>query len=287
MSLSGLAAGQSSAVTPSSTSAPKSGATELARGHAAWLRGEFDSAEFLFNAAITKGHLKKAELVDAWSSLGAARTVRGNKEGALTAFRRAATLEPKFPVADEAGKRASQLADQARAETKEALEFRIEFANDIRPNEPFSVNVTMHASHMAYVSRVVTTATLAPAAKSIEFPPSEKMSFQLPKEFAVVDTVTTVDVRGFDVHDNEVIVDRFRVMPKAPIKAKRPVDANDRIVAGEPPKPEAKPGKPFFSTAWPWVIGGTLVAGAAAGFLFYQFGPAQSVTLQEISVVPR
>jgi hypothetical protein len=271
---------------PGSALAEGSGAETLVRARASWDKGEFDSAEPLYKEALDRGSLSPAETLDATVRLGASRAVLGKKKGALVAFRQAALLDPRFTVPSEAGRKAVQLASQARREESKIGPYvlKTEVPESVPANKPFRVSASLDATHAALVSRIGVLAREPVSDKSFEKAEvaSTSVAFEIPATIAAGDQVVTVRIDALDPRDNRLVSveKRVKVGPGeapavAPVPA--PVASNTpRATAPDWSKPVPEPKKDegdskrggFWSSPWPYLIGGVaLAAGGAAVYV--------------------
>ncbi len=266
------------------TSAPgqatKPGAAALERARAAWDKGDYDVAEPLYQEAIETGGLDPAEILDAYVRLGSACSVVGKKASALSAFKVAALIDPHFVLPPEAGKRAALIADRARRTETHigALTLGANIPSDISPGESAQVDATLDAAHAVVASKIAVSARdpLSGRSYADAQDPATSVHFKLPASLTLPSATLLVRVDALDVHLNRLAsvegkshvraaegaaVGAVAVAPIFPVgsaaKAKQPDDGKDH-----------KAGGGFWSTAWPYVIGGVaLAAGGAAIYL--------------------
>jgi hypothetical protein len=272
-------------------SAPAAQATAnagLVRARAAWDRGDFDLAEALYRDAIDQGGLLPSELVDSYVHLGAARGVQGKKEGALTAFRRAAMLDARFVVPPEAGRKVTALAETARREQAKMgpLVMRVAVPTSIAAGKPFTVKGTLDAPHAAFVTRVGLDVrdAVTGARYTATQPAATDLSFDVPAKVTAVDGTLSVQVTAYDDHENQIQGQRAHVtVTPAPAAASYAVTAAvTQALAPPAPSsadhPTTKSSGGFFSTAWPYILGGAVLAGAGTA-LYFAFRPPTDVNV--------
>jgi hypothetical protein len=277
----------------------KTGAETLGRAKEAWDGGEFDRSEPLYREALDRGGLTASETLDCYVHLGAARAVMGRKSSALGAFRQAALLDPRFVVPPEAGKKANTLANQARrAEAKVGpFQLRTDVPESAPANKPFKVAATVDATHAALISKVGISARDPTSDKGFEKsePAATSVSWEVPATVAQPNATVSVRVDALDGHDNRLVSIEKRVrieaatepapvavvaapVPNPNAWAKTPPPANDEKKEDEPKK-----GGGFWTSPWPYVIGGAvLAAGGAAVYLGTR--PTDDVTVGAASV---
>lgn len=254
---------------------PNSGAGALSRARAAWQKGDFDVAEPLYKDAIDAGGLGPDEIVDAWVHLGAARAVMGQPKPALEAFRHAAAIDPKFVVPSEAGKRAVQMAEVARREKARLGPMVLALSGDLpstlKTGQGFGVDATLDGPHVPFVAKIgvvardpLTQKSFADARQA-----STLVHFDVPGSIALPGASIVVRVDALDGHDNRLASFERRVQVEAvAVIAQRPEPAQGRDKdKGDNDKKKAGGG--FWSSPWPYVIGGVvLAAGGGAAWYF-------------------
>lgn len=252
---------------------PSPGASALSRARAAWQKGDFDIAEPLYKQAIDAGGLAPDELLDAWTHLGAARAVSGQMKPALEAFRHAATIDPKFQVPPEAGKRANQIGEMARREKARLGPIALTLSGDlpasVKAGEGFAVDAALDAGHIPFVAKLAVVARDPLTQKSFTDTRSAAATvhFDVPGSIALPNASLVVRVDALDAHDNRLVSAEGRVKVGAAVVVKRPDPVSD--APKETDKEKEKKGGGFWSSPWPYVIGGAvLAAGGGAAWFF-------------------
>jgi hypothetical protein len=271
--------------TPAATSAAPSGAETLGRAREAWDKGDFDSSEPLYKEALDRGGLSVKESLDCYIHLGAARAVMGRKRDALVAFRRAALMEPRFVVPSEAGKKAMQLANQARREEAKIGPFQLkgDIPESIAAQKPFRVGASIDATHAALITKIGVFAKDPSSDKSFEKSDlaATNISWELPATIAIANATLTVRVDGLDAHDNRLVsvekhvrvgpgaAEPVAVVPvPAPTTVPGPAAATQALPKEVDKDKGEKKGGGFWASPWPYVLGGVaLAAGGAAVYL--------------------
>jgi hypothetical protein len=269
-------------------SAPR-GADALARARAAWEKGDFDVAEPLYKEAIDKGGLTPDDVVDAYLHLGAARAVLGKLKPSLDAFREAAVIDPKFEVPPEAGKRAKQIADRARYEKRKigAIALSVQAPSTGKPGESFGVDATLDDAHVKIVKQfgIFVRDPLSGKNYQATTAPAAAVHFDVPANFTLPSATLVVRVDALDAHENRLATGESKVRIEAmPAKvADAPPPHSDKARSGardrdrDREKEKPKSGG-FWSSPWPYVIGGVaLAAGGAAAYVFTR--PTDDVSL--------
>jgi len=257
--------------------------TELGRGHAAWMRGDFEAAKDLFAAAVERGNLQRSELLDAYISLGSAWTVLGQKDRALASYRNAAIIDEHFHVPDEAGKKAIQYAEIARKQAARIGQITLKVDHGaFAPTTPADVLVKMDAGQSAFVAKVVLHAESGKETFDFEEPSASDLVFHLPGNLIQGETVT-LSLRGLDTHGSELA--KYNETATVAGATKRKGGAKG--LAESPPASGDKTshGKGFWSSPWPYVIGGVVLVGAAStAVYFWKFAPVNEVSVTQVQV---
>ncbi len=274
------------------TANPPRGAAPLSRAREAWGRGDFDVAETLFREALDEGQLPVKDTLEAYVFLGAAHAVLGKKDPALAAFRQAAVLDSHFKVPPEAGKKAVRLADTAKRQGAKVgvLAMHADMPPTTGVGKGFAVMVRMDPTHAATLTRVGLRVGdgLSGRPYVFEQESAEQLKFQVPGSVAVADARLLVKLVGLDAHDNELVATEGHVQVDAGAKAGAPILAVVPATPGHTTAPrdtthdEKKKGG-FFSTAWPYVIGGALIAGGGAA-AYFATRPSDQVTVTQVHV---
>lgn len=262
-------------VCTSSVALAAPGTAAFDRAKKAWDDGEIDGAERAYQEALERGGLDHQTTLDAWVHLGAARAVLGNRTGALAAFRMALVIDDSFVVPPEAGKKALALADAARHQANRvpALHLSLSAPDETPSGEPFAVNVVLAAGQAAIVARFSLHVEDKTTAKKFDYeeePSGAVVHFRIPASMTLPSATLHVRVNALDSHDNELATSEQTITVRpTPIAERHP--QRDELHA-------AMHGG-FWSTAWPWVIGGVLVAAGGAVGGYYLLKPPDRVSI--------
>jgi hypothetical protein len=258
------------------------GASALKRARAAWDDADFDVAPRLFQDAIKAGGLDRDDVLDAYVRMGSAFAVSGKKTLAYGAFRHAALLDPGFRVPPEAGKKAIAVASQARRAQARvgSLTIDAQAPDEVDAGAAFGVEVALAPARAPLVDSVTFEARDDRAGRAFEqaSPPGSHLHFDVPSRMSVSGARLTIRIEARDAHDNQLAIAEKQVRvatrpvavaaPPAPAKAPplsplQPVPAlhSDQAVG------RASSGG-FWSTAWPYVIGGAALAAGGAAVWF-------------------
>ncbi|HEX3342911.1 MAG TPA: hypothetical protein VHS09_00010 [Polyangiaceae bacterium] len=254
----------------------------------AWDGGDFDLAPGLYQRALDAGSLRRADVVEAYVRMGAALAVAGKSRLALIALKQAALLDPVFTVPPEAGKKAVALADKARRAQHRvgALAVSAQVPDEVPSGAAFGVDVTLAPGHSYLVDSVslVVRDSLASRTFQQDSPPDANLHFDVPLRMTLPDASLVVRVQALDAHNNELISSERRVHVAKPL-----VTSSAALAALGPGRSSRSKdhGKAssggFWSTAWPYVLGGAaLAAGGAA--VYFASRPTDEVHVGAASV---
>jgi hypothetical protein len=256
-----------------STAPPAGGEKALQRAREAWDGGDFDLAPGLYQRALDAGSLRRADVVEAYVRIGSALAVAGKTKPALVALRQAALLDPTFTVPPEAGKKALALAEKARGAQRRvgSLALSAKVSDEVPAGAPFAVEVTLAPGHSAAVDSVglVVRDSLAARTFQQDSPPDAELHFDVPLRMTLPDASLVVRVQAVDAHNNELV------------SAEKHVHVARSVVAPSPALAALGPARPsrsrdrshassggFWTTAWPYIIGGAAVAAGGAAVYF-------------------
>lgn len=260
---------------------PPAGADALARARSAWAKGDFDIAEPLYKKAILAGGLPPADVVDAYVHVGATRAIMGKLKPALEAFRSAAIIDLDFIVPAEAGKKAAKLAAQAKREKQRfgALSFAADLPTNVEAGTSLGIDAKLDGAHVAAVTKVrlVVRDPLTAKSYSASEPPSAVMHFDVPNNLTLPGASLVIRLDALDGHDNRLATTEGKVRVGTAIVAVANHPSTSHAKTAEDEKSKESGG--FWSSAWPWVIGGAIVAGAAGGTTWFLTRPTDDVSV--------
>ncbi|CAN5166574.1 hypothetical protein BH09MYX1_BH09MYX1_09940 [soil metagenome] len=257
------------------------GASALERARNAWSQGEFETAEPAYIEALEKGGLPRDATLECYIKLGAVRGVLGKKDLALAAFRTAALLDAAFVVPPEAGKKTVVLADAAKAQQARVgvgpLKAEPSAPAEVDGAAAFAVNVLLDPAHAAVIARLALSVFDGSTGKTFRFDePAQApfVHFRVPPTIVLPGARLVLHIDALDVHDNVLAEGESRVSVRpGPVASTKPLEGFNS-------------GTSFWSTPWPYVIGGVLLAGAAVGGYFI-FRPPTEVAVGAAQVEPR
>jgi hypothetical protein len=265
----------------------------LSPTHAAWDSGDFDRVPDLCQKALARGGLAKADALDAYTRLGAALAIAGgsHRKAAIAAFRKAALIDPTFKVPPEAGKKAAALAEIARHQQARAgslsLAIQVEGTGaDVESGASFGIDVSFTPVRGTPVTAVTLDATDTLAARTFEqrAPATARTHFDVPKRLTMPDASLLLRVHARDSNDNELAETekRVHVAPAPPVLASGPMAALTAPASASKEDRSTSHGG-FWSSPWPYVIGGAaLAAGGVTTWVLTR--PTADVNVGAVSV---
>jgi hypothetical protein len=277
------------------------GSSSLKQARSAWERGSLDAAEPLYRDALEKGGLSPSEVLEGYVRLGSIRASHGKKESALAAFRAASVLDANFTVPSEAGRKGAAIAEKARKDTAKigSIRLGVQLPQDVSAGKPFRVTATLDRSHLRMVNKVTLVAKDGTTAKEIALDalPDESVEFEVGPEITLPGASITVRVDALDGHKNRLATaeDRVRIPEKEGPPAVASTASSGAAAKNTEPKKETSAalradfgGPPnadtgghghgsFWSSPWPYIIGGIALAGAGAAF-YFGTRPADTIT---------
>ncbi len=246
----------------------------LQKAQKAWDDGDFDQAERAYQEALDKGGLDRAATLECWIHLGSARAVLGNKSGALTAFRMALFIDDTFTVPPEAGKKAVALADTARRQTNRVgtLHMSLTVPADAPSGEPFAVNVLLEAAQAPLITRLSLHVKDPTTSKQYDYEEQAEAvtHFRVPASMTLPNATLKIRVDALDAHDNQLgtAEDRVAIRPTPTAE-----DHGETSAIGT--RDELHKGGGFWSSPWPYLIGGALLAAGGATTAYFLLKPTQ------------
>ncbi len=276
------------------------GAPALRQARAAWERGSFVTAEPLYREAIEKGGLAPDELLEGYVRLGSMRASAGKKDQAVAAFRAAAILDATFSVPTEAGAKGATLAAQAKSDTSKfgSIKLTIDAPKEAPAGKPVKVTAHLDAAHLKIVSRIGVVARDGTTGKEFtrETKPEDAVDFEIPSELTLPNASIAVRVDALDSRANRLASaeDRIRVTGELAPVAGGAAGASGATGAANtttpatttPPDESPRKGGSFWSTPWPYIIGGVALAGAGAAF-YFGTRPVETVSVGQVGVGAR
>jgi hypothetical protein len=246
-----------------------------------WKRGDYEGAEKKYRTLIERGGLRPKDVVDAYVHLGASRAMLGKKPEAIKAFRAAGILDFEFKVPPEATERVIQLAEGARKDVAAIgpIDFRAELPEKIKAGEPINVLVTLDEAHIPIGTKIAMKVKDTVSGK--EYAEDAKVGptvpLEIPGSFVLANSNLKLQVSVLDRFENRVamVEKTYSMASGGAALPDKPADKVEKDPKEN--KEEKKSSGGFFSTPWPWLIGGILLAGAATVSYFLWLKPPSTV----------
>lgn len=247
---------------------------------AAWTKKDWSETERLARRSIEDGNLSPREVVDTYVYLGAARAMQAKKTPAIAAFRAAGALDADFLLPADAGPKVVDYANSARTDVASlgSISLRAQIPKHLEPHTTFIVKATLDAAHLSLAKKMEMLARDGTTGKEYqeEAPqPAENVEFTIPLKLTLPGSVIKVRVDVMDRFRNRLasIEETIEVGGKNTSTAAKPTSL-DRLK--EKDQDRKKKGG-FWSSPWPYIVGGTLLlaAGGASAYYFWLRPPDQ------------
>ncbi len=248
------------------TFAVPAGATPKAFGQAdaAWHTAELEKAMKLYQEALAEGGLAPNEVVIAYSRIGTVKAALRDKNGALSAFRVAASIDPGFELPADSGPIAKKLYAKAQKEAGQMggakLELTISAPDKIPPRKPFQLKTSIPEGFAVLVAEVnVTIEDPVTGKRWRRKAPSEAtVTFDFPKRVAIRGARLKVKASAVDGQNNAWTTAETKIK----VDGVREMSAISDEPLGEKPKKKEEKSS-FFSLdgPLPWIVGGAVLVG--------------------------
>jgi hypothetical protein len=254
----------------------------FSQADAAWHQGELDKAKDLYEAAVSEGGLEPEEVVIAYSRIGTVRAAMRDANGALSAFRIAAAIDPEFEMPADSGPIAKKLYGQARKEAAqqggERLSIKLNLPDTLPQKKAFSLETEIPPGFAVLVAEVVVTIEDPITGKRWrrKQPAEPNVSFEFPARVAIPGARLSIKAAAVDSQNNAwaVTQTKLRVQGTRPSAAPRE-DEGDEQIPG--PKQDPKKDDGIFDGPVPWIVGGAVLLG---GIIIYAITrPSDEVTV--------
>lgn len=247
--------------TPSAQGAPKS----FGQADTAWHQGELEKAKDLYEQALAAGGLDPADVVIAHSRVGTVKAALNDTNGALSAFRVAAAIDPNFELPAESGPKAKKLFQQARKEAAqqggEKLSVTLKAPDTVPANQGFTLETEIPPGFAVLVSEVVVSIEDPVSGKKWKRKKSSEpsLTFDFPKRVAISGARLKVKASAVDAQNNAWTITEGKIRVEGMRASEGGMD--DEPSPDQPTKPPEKDKDDFFSGPLPWIIGGALLVG--------------------------
>ncbi len=222
------------------------GADSLVRGIRAFEAGHYKQAQKLFDSALARGGLTRAQTLTAYVDLGVTLVMLGKTKSAEHAFEQAVLIDPQFTVPPHSGQQAARVADEARHK-QEGVGYRFDaqVPDKLDASAPFKVSVVIPEEQVPLVP-LVRFAAAEPGGKTFETiePSSAHVGVEVPAEVAAAGADVTLRFELMDEHDNRlaIVEKQVRVETRAQpeVKPAKQPPADDATDTGNDTKDTGK-----------------------------------------------
>jgi hypothetical protein len=282
------------AAAPAHASESAAGGPALRQARSAWEKGALDTAEPLYREALEKGGLAPADVLEGYVRLGSIRASNGKKDQAIAAFRAASILDASFAVPSEAGPKGPAYAAQAKKDTAKigSIQLSIKAPKEATSGKPFTVTASLDAAHIAIVQRIGLVARDGTSGKEVlsEAKAAESVDLEVTSELTMPSASILVRVDALDAHGNRLASAEERVrVPEGGIaaagggsSAAKETGASSSS-AGSGGDTTLRKGGGFWSSPWPYLIGGVALAGAGTA-VYFGTRPTEQVSVGQVGV---
>jgi hypothetical protein len=257
----------------------------MKKARAAWDNGDFDEAPGLYESALSAGGLPSTDVLDAFVHIGSSLAISGKTHAAIAAFRYAALVNAGFQVPGEAGRKAVAAAEKARRDQRKvgSIGLTAQAPDEVDSGSAFGVDVTLGPPHAPLVDSVWLLARDPLAGRTYEqqAPAGPSIHFDVPARMTLPDATLLLHLEVRDAHSNQLasVEQHVHVAKVVSAAVATPFSRPGSNPSRERPAPStARRGGGFWSSPWPYVIGGAaLAAGGAA--IFFATRPGDEVSI--------
>lgn len=272
---------------------PSAGGPALRQARAAWEKGSLDTSEPLYREALEKGGLAPNEVLEGYVRLGSIRASNGKKDQAIAAFRAASVLDSTFAVPSEAGPKGPALAAQAKKDTAKigSIQLSIKAPKEVSSGKSFTVTATLDSAHIPIVAKMGLVAKDGTSGKEVvaEAKSGDSVELDVASDVTMPNASILVRVDALDSHGNRLASEETRVRVAAgaggggaAVAASSGASSGSSSGAASASNSGGdsgvRKGGGFWSSPWPYVIGGVAVAGAGAA-IFFGTRPSEQVSV--------
>ncbi|MDB4937430.1 MAG: hypothetical protein JWP87_4402 [Labilithrix sp.] len=282
------------AAAPAHASESAAGGPALRQARSAWEKGSLDTAEPLYREALEKGGLAPADVLEGYVRLGSIRASNGKKDQAIAAFRAASILDSTFAVPSEAGPKGPAYAAQAKKDTAKigSIQLSIKAPKEATSGKPFTVTASLDPAHVPIVARIGLVARDGTSGKEIvaEAKSADSVDLEVSSDLTMPSASILVRVDALDSHGNRLASAEERVrVPEGGVaagggggssSAKEPGASSS---AGSGGDTTLRKGGGFWSSPWPYLIGGVALAGAGTA-VYFGTRPSEQVSVGQVGV---
>lgn len=246
----------------------------------AWAKKDYQETERLARRAIEDGSLSPREIVDSYVYLGSARAMQSKKAPSIAAFRAAGALDSDFLLPADVSNKTIDYAKSARADVASigSISLTAVIPKHIEPHTTFVIKATLDAAHLSLAKKMEMHAKDGTSGKdhTEEATPAELTEYRVPMELTLPGSVVKVRIDVLDRFRNRLasVEETIEVGGKAPEKAAGGIASN-----GKNPKKDGKHKGAFWSSPWPYIVGGSLLLAAGGASAYYFLRPVDQVTV--------
>ncbi len=226
--------------------------------------------------------------------LGSIRASLGKKDQAIAAFRAASILDSTFAVPTEAGPKGPSLAAQAKKDTAKigSIQLSIRAPKETPSGKSFKVTAELDSAHIPIVAKFGLLARDGTSGKEVvaEAKPGESVELDVASEVTMPNASVLVRVDALDRQGNRLASaeERVRVGENGAVAVVAPSTSSSS--SGSSSSPLSPPsdsgtrkGGGFWSSPWPYVVGGLALAGAGTA-VYFGTRPSDQVTVGQVGV---
>jgi hypothetical protein len=222
-------------------------AESLARGIRAFETRQYKLAAKLFQSALARGSLTRAQTLTAYIDLGATFVALGKTDAGERAFEQAALIDPKFVVPPHSGRQATALANQARRKQDGVGPYHLEVGapGEVKPGEAFKITVelTQEQADLVSLVRVVAQSSTGKPFDTVE-PSATRVSIEIPSDAVVFGETVQLRFELLDNHDNRLATVEKAVSVTGKVAEPKPAKDPVKQAPKEPAKQPAKQSPP-------------------------------------------
>jgi len=283
---------------PAFASESAAGGPALRQARAAWDKGALETAEPLYREALEKGGLAPTDVLEGYVRLGSIRAANGKKDQAVAAFRAASILDSTFAVPTEAGPKGPAWAAQAKKDTAKigSIQLSIKAPKEATSGKGFTVTASLDSSHVPIVAKIGLVARDGTSGKEIvaEGKPGESVDLEVGSELTMPNASILVRVDALDRQGNRLASaeERVRVPEGGTAAAAAAGGSKEGSSASSSSSSTAggdsgvRKGGGFWSSPWPYVIGGVALASAGTA-VYFGTRPTAQVAVGQVGVMAK
>jgi len=282
---------------PAYASESAAGGPALRQARAAWDKGALDTAEPLYREALEKGGLAPTDVLEGYVRLGSIRASNGKKDQAIAAFRAASILDATFAVPTEAGPKGPAYAAQAKKDTAKigSIQLSIKAPKEATSGKAFTVTASLDSSHIPIVAKIGLVARDGTSGKEVvaEGKPGESVDLEVSSDLTMPNASILVRVDALDRQGNRLASAEERVrVPESGTAAVAAGGASKEASSASSSSSAAggdsgvRKGGGFWSSPWPYLIGGVALASAGTA-VYFGTRPTAQVAVGQVGVMAK